>query len=304
MRPTSGSSNHLPDLTDTFSLINLVTDSSCFKSNKGTLVDLMLTNKSKSFYKSHSFVTGLSDCHRLIVSILRTSFQKLPPKFVIYRNQKNFHESDFLRDLDPRLIQGELYKSCDDPYPKISEISSKVLNYHAPLKQKSVQGNHAPAIMPKSKVKSSYVKWPSRENFVAYKKAKNKCNPLTRKAKKKFFKEAAKSRMSNGTFWKTAKPFLTNKGCMTNDWISIEKDGDIIRDEKLFVELFNENFINIVEISPGNKPSSLGNCEDSAQDDATVDEIISKYSAHPSVQKIKRGFSHNKQFELAYANKC
>ena len=105
LRPTSDSSNHLPDLDDAFSLTNLVTDSTCFKSNKGTLIDLMLTNKAKIFYKSHSFFTGLSDCHKLIVSILRTSFQKLPPKFVIYRNQKNSHDSNFLRDLDSRLIQ-------------------------------------------------------------------------------------------------------------------------------------------------------------------------------------------------------
>ena len=144
LRPTSDSSNHLPDLNDTFSLTNLVTDSTCFRSNKGTLIDLMLTNKPKSFYKSHSFVTGLSDCHKLIVSILRTSFQKLPPKFVIYRNKKNFHESNFLCDLDSRLIQGELYKNWEDPYTKLSEIFSEVLNYHAPLKQKSVRGNHAP----------------------------------------------------------------------------------------------------------------------------------------------------------------
>ena len=143
LRPTSDLSKHLSDLNETFSLTNLVTDSTCFKSNKGTLIDLMLTNKPKSFYKSHSFVTGLSDYHKLVVSILRTSFQKLPPKFVIYRNQKNFHESNFLRDLDSRLIQGELCKNCDDPYTKMSEIFSEVLNYHAPLKQKSVPGNQA-----------------------------------------------------------------------------------------------------------------------------------------------------------------
>ena len=166
LRLNSDSSNHLSDLNDAFSLSNLGTDSTCFKSNKGSVIDLMLTNKPKSFYKSHSFVTGLSDCHKLIENILRTSFQKFPPKFVIYRNQKNFHESNFLRDLDSRLIQGELYKNCEDPYTKMSEIFSEVLNYHAPLKQKSVRGNHAPfmtrelneAIMTKSKVKNSYVK--------------------------------------------------------------------------------------------------------------------------------------------------
>ena len=157
--------------------------------------------------------------------------------------------------------------------------------------------------MTKSKVKNSYVKWPSRENFVAYKKAKNKCNSLTRKAKRKFFKEATKSgMMSNRTFWKTVKPFLTNKGCMTNDCINIEKDGDIVRDKKMLVKLFNENYINIVEISSGNQPSSLGNCEDSAQDDATVGKFISKCSSHPSVQKIKREFSIDKEFELPYAS--
>ena len=98
----------------------------------------------------------------------------------MYRYQKNFHESNFLRDFHSRLIQGELYKNCGVPYTKMSEIFSEVLNYHAPLKQKSVRGSHAPfmtrelskAIMTKSKVKQDYVKWPSRENFVAYKKAK------------------------------------------------------------------------------------------------------------------------------------
>ena len=48
-------------------------------------------------------------------------------------------------------------------------------------------------------------------------------------------------------FWKVVKLFLTNKGCMTNDCINIEKDEDIIRDEKVFVVLFNENYINIVD---------------------------------------------------------
>ena len=51
---------------------------------------------------------------------------------------------------------------------------------------------------------------------------------------------------------------------MTNDCINIEKDGDIVRDEKVLVKLFNKTYLNIVEISSGNKPSSLGHCEDSA----------------------------------------
>ena len=110
------------------------------------------------------------------MNILRSLFQRLSLKFVIYRNQKNFHESNLLYELDSRLIiQGKPYKNCHDPYTKISEIFSEVLNYYAPLKQKSVRGNQAPfmtkqlrkAIMTKSNVKNCYVKWPSRENFGA-----------------------------------------------------------------------------------------------------------------------------------------
>ena len=99
--------NHFSDLNYTFSLTNLVTDSTCFKSNKAVLIDLMLTNKLESFYKSHSFVTDLSDCHKLVVI---TPFQRLPPKFVTYRNQNNFHESNFFHDFDSRLAPGELCK--------------------------------------------------------------------------------------------------------------------------------------------------------------------------------------------------
>ena len=56
------------------------------------------------------------------------------------------------------------------------------------------------------------------------------------------------------------------------------------------MEPFTESHINIAEISSDSKSSSLGNCEDSAQDNATVDEIIPKYSPHPRVQKLKGNF--------------
>ena len=50
------------------------------------------------------------------------------------------------------------------------------------FKQKVVRGNQVPfmakdlskVIMMKSKAKKQYVKWPLRENYLAFKKAKNK----------------------------------------------------------------------------------------------------------------------------------
>ena len=154
-------------------------------------------------------------------------------------------------------------------------------------------------IMEKSKTRNKYLKWPSRENYVSYKKSKNKCNSLTKKAEKIFFKEATKDGiMSNKKFWSTVKPFLTNKGGISNDFISVEKDGDLISNEKEIVELFNQNYINIVENSSGKKPSSLGDCLNASQDELTVKEIISVYSNHPSIQKIKSVFNTDSKFDL------
>ena len=86
------------------------------------------------------------------------------------------------------------------------------------------------AIMTKSKVKKSYVKQPSWENFVTYKKAQNKCNSLIWKGKRTFFEETTKRgvMLNRTSFLEGSKPFLTNKDCMTNDCITIEKTGDIV----------------------------------------------------------------------------
>ena len=84
------SSNHLSDAKDIFNFTNLVKKPACFKSQDGTLIDLMLTNRSRCFLKSQNFEIGLSDCHKLVVSILRASFKKLPIKIITHRNQKRF----------------------------------------------------------------------------------------------------------------------------------------------------------------------------------------------------------------------
>ena len=43
------------------------------------------------------------------------------------------------------------------------------------------------AIMMKSKAKNQYLKWPSRENFLAFNKAKNKSISINEKVKKRRF---------------------------------------------------------------------------------------------------------------------
>ena len=49
------------------------------------------------------------------------------------------------------------------------------------------------SIKNRSRYKNRHLKWPSRENFLAYKKAKNLCNPLNEKAKKTYFEKATEN---------------------------------------------------------------------------------------------------------------
>ena len=134
--------------------------------------------------------TGLSDCHKLVATIFRSTFLKLPPEVVKYRNYKNFNESKFCHDLDQILIKGDLYKA-KDPYNKLTNILYNTLEKYAPLKSKRVRGNQPPfikkelikAIMEKSRLQNKHLKYPSRENVLAYKNIKNKCNDLLQQAK-------------------------------------------------------------------------------------------------------------------------
>ena len=130
----------------------------------GTLLDVILTNRPNSFQKTVTTETGLSGCHKLVSTVFRSTFIKLPPKTVRYRSYKTYDKQNFLHELDQKLIQGDIYKT-DDSYSKLTEIMSEVLEKHAPLKTKTIRGNQAPfmnkrlskAIMNKSRIRNKYL---------------------------------------------------------------------------------------------------------------------------------------------------
>ena len=62
-------------------------------------LDLILTNKSRCFQYTSVIETGLSDFHRLTVTIRKTSFQKLGPKIINYGAYKYFDNEEFKKDL-------------------------------------------------------------------------------------------------------------------------------------------------------------------------------------------------------------
>ena len=86
--------NPMKEFIENNNLDNLINKSTCFKSTNGTCIDLILTNKKSCFQFSSTFETGLSDFHTLIYTMFKSSFSKLPPRKILYRNYKNFDSSN------------------------------------------------------------------------------------------------------------------------------------------------------------------------------------------------------------------
>ena len=68
-------------------------------------------------------------------------------------------------------------------------------------------------IMSKSKAKNKYLNWLSRENFISYKRTKNKCNSLTKKAKRFLQRGHKRWNYHKQKIWCTVKHFLLDNDC-------------------------------------------------------------------------------------------
>ena len=98
------------DFLDIYSLKNLVKHPTCFKNpDRPSCIDLILTNKIKSFQPSILVETGISDFHKMVVTVLKQYFKKKEPRVIKYRKHKNFcndrFRSQLLNELNKGLIK-------------------------------------------------------------------------------------------------------------------------------------------------------------------------------------------------------
>ena len=86
----------LMDFMYHYDLKNLVKEKTCFKSIANpSCIDLLLTNHPKCFHHSKAISCGISDFHKMIVTILNTTFCKAKPQVIYYRRSKKFDKNTF-----------------------------------------------------------------------------------------------------------------------------------------------------------------------------------------------------------------
>lgn len=95
--------------------------------------------------------------------------------------------------------------------------------------------------------------------------------------------------MTNRSFWKTMRPFLTNKEIISGNKISFFEGEKSVSNESIVEEILNVSYINVAEISPGIRPTSTLDQENTNLLKA-IDIVVEKYNSHLSIIKIKKTF--------------
>ena len=94
----------LKEFLDEFNAKNLVKDKTCFKSlDNPSCIDLFITNSYQRFQKTTTVFTDLSDFHKMVITVLKTTFPKAKPKVLSYMDFSKFVEDDFHRDVREKL---------------------------------------------------------------------------------------------------------------------------------------------------------------------------------------------------------
>ena len=252
-----------------------------------------------SFQNTTTLATGLSDFHKMIVTVCKTSFQKPKPKEVVYRNYKKFDRDIFKDELKLKLESITNYESFED-------VFLTILNKHAPLKKKVLRSNQAPYmtkalrkdIMRRSELESKYFKNKTNENKARFKKQKIFCSKLYKKERKKFYSNLELNEITdNKLFWKTIKPILSEK-CIQSSKISFVSNNKVISEDLELAKTFNNYF--------GNAVNNLGikECEFELNVDSNcnymngVDIAIHKFKDHPSIKMINEKVRFESRFSF------
>ena len=124
----------MKDFCSFYYLKSLIKQPTCFKNlEKPSYIDLILTNKPRSFHSTCVIETGLSDFHKMNVSVLKMHFRKLPPKVISYTDFKKFENERFMDSLYLALNSKNIdYTKNPDLF---FNICQNELNHHAPRKK-------------------------------------------------------------------------------------------------------------------------------------------------------------------------
>ena len=242
----------------------------------------------------------------MIVTVLRSSFKKGPPKIILYRDYCYYSHSNFRWDLESHFSLNE-YVICNMSNDKFVEVFMNIFENHAPIKQKIVRCDQSALItkqvrkeiMKRTFLRNRFLKSKSDLSRELYNKQRNYCTYLIKKAKKDYYSKLNPSSIANSkTFWRTVKLLFTDK-ILANDNIVLVENREIINESYKIAEIFKCLFSNAVKDLGivTDSDTSVGLCEELTD---PILEAINKYKDHPSIKKINQVTSNINSFPFSH----
>ena len=291
---SSISEKAMKEFCDIYDLDNLIKKPTCFKNpNNPSSIDVILTNNKNMFQNSITLETGISDHHKMVVTVMKIYTEKQKPIKINYRSYKNFDLHAFNDDLKNALEQ---YDKPHMRYDDFKSIFMKIFDKYSPSKTKILRGNNAPfmsktlskEIMHRSRLKNKLNKNPTDENRNLYKKQRNFCVNLLKKEKKRFYNNLdLKVFDDNKKFWQAVKPLFSGKQKILEKNIIILDGDKIISDNKDVAEKLNDFFIEAVENLEIEHFETEDISREYLESSDDIEVILKQYEMHPSVLKIK-----------------
>ena len=162
---------------------------------------------------------------------------------IIYRDFKNFNETNFLNDLANEpfdKIKNETI--CNVAIDKWYKLFNKILNVHAPLKTKRVKQQFKPKWLTLEINKARHLrdKFHKIRKWEQYKHWRNKVVLLINKEKKNYYKKAIEKNQTTGQVWKYLNELNSKKQLSPPSNIQYENTKTTSSNE--IADLFNKYF--------------------------------------------------------------
>ena len=289
---TPGTEQHsLTDLCTLFDLKNTIGHPTCFKTPRGTVLDVVLVPDRRHLQMSGVVDTGLSDYHRLIYAITKTHAPKPTRRQITYRSFKTLDQEAYLQDLSNAPFHvANIFDEVDDLFYFMNTLFTDITNEHMPIKTKTIKTNAPPhmnkrlrkACMDKARYRHRFHKFPNKENWERYRVQRNLTNKIKRQSIRTYFHERCSDPADTQTFWNTLRPFYTSKGSRAVQNIQLLEEDQLITSPVNVADIFNEYYTNITSTIGSHVEASTLQCDDA--------DFISfsneKHKDHPSVKKI------------------
>ena len=167
------SQNAIIDFCKVYRLKNLVKGAMCYKiPAKPSCINLVLTNRPRGFHGCHIIETGLSEFHKMTVTVMKMYFQKQGQRVIHYRDYKSFNTQSFRQDVFANLHEENVNIN---QLEKFLKVFKKVFDIHGPIKKRYMRANQGlfmnktlqKAVMTRSRLRNKFLKNKTQFNETA-----------------------------------------------------------------------------------------------------------------------------------------